>query len=63
MAELSDQQKKWIDDMLKKKGLNEFGDPKDTVYAGGTPLFDMTTGSSTDRYAYILKKHKDLLPR
>jgi hypothetical protein len=24
------------------KGRNEFGDPRDTLYAGGTPLFDET---------------------
>jgi hypothetical protein len=26
------------------KGRNEFGDPRDTLYAGGTPLFDETGG-------------------
>jgi hypothetical protein len=63
VAELSDQQKKWIDEMIHKSGLNKFGDPKDTVYAGGTPLFDERTGATQDRYAYILKKHKDWLPK
>src|SRR5437016_3352095 len=29
MAELTKDQKKWIDQMIKKKGLNEYGDPKD----------------------------------
>ena len=63
MADLDDQQKKWIDEMIKKKGLNEFGDPKDTVYAGGTPLFNEMTGKRTDRYDYILRKHRDWLPQ
>ena len=63
MAELSEQQKRWIDEMIRKQKLNEYGDPQDTVYAGGTPLFDMTTGQMKDRYAYILSKHKDWLPR
>lgn len=63
MAHLDDQQKKWIDDMIKKKGLNEFGDPKGTMYAGGTPLFDERTGRVRDRYDYILDKHKDWLPQ
>jgi hypothetical protein len=63
MAELTDKQKRWIDDMIKKSGLNEFGDPKDTMYAGGTPLFDEKTGTRKDRYAYIIGKHKDWLPR
>ena len=26
------------------KGRNKFGDPRDTLYAGGTPLFDETGG-------------------
>jgi hypothetical protein len=32
-----------------KPGRNEFGDPKDTLYAGGTPLFDERTGRSVPR--------------
>ena len=63
MAELNPQQKKWIDEMIKKKNLNEFGDPKDTMYAGGTPLFNERTGQMLDRYAYIVNKHKDWLPK
>ncbi len=63
MAELDDQQKKWIDETLKKKGLNEYGDPKGTVYAGGTPLFDERTGKMWDRHEYIADKHKDWLPQ
>jgi hypothetical protein len=63
MAELTDQQKKWINDMIKKQGLNEFGDPRDTMYAGGTPLFDERTGKMRDRYDYILSRHRDWLPR
>ncbi len=63
MPELDDQQKKWIDDMIQKHGLNEYGDPKDTMYAGGTPLFDMMTGKTKDRYQYIVDKHRDWLPQ
>lgn len=63
MAELDDQKKKWIDEMIKKHGLNEFGDKKDTMYAGGTPLFNERTGKMRDRYEYILDKHKDWLPK
>ena len=63
MPELSDQEKKWIDEMIKKHGLNEYGDSKDTVYAGGTPLFDMATGRTKDRYEYIVDKHRDWLPQ
>jgi len=63
MAQLSDQQQKWIDEMIHKLGLNEYGDPKDTMYAGGTPLFNEMTGDTRDRYDYILSKHPDWLPK
>jgi hypothetical protein len=63
MAPLTPQQKKWIDDMIAKNNLNEFGDPKDTMYAGGTPLFDMMTGTTKDRYEYIVSRHPDWLPQ
>ena len=63
MASISEQQKKWLDEMIKKAGLNEYGDPKGTVYAGGTPLFNEATGERADRYEYILKKHRDWLPQ
>jgi hypothetical protein len=49
-----------IDRWIKEKGLNSYGDPKDTVYAGGTPLFDERTGRSRDRYEYILERHPEL---
>lgn len=63
MANLTNEQKKIIDERIKREGLNQFGDTKDTVYAGGTPLFDMRTGSMQDRYDYILKRHRDWLPQ
>ena len=44
---------------LEANELNEFGDPKDTMYTGGTPLFDESTGESRDRYAYIAARHPD----
>jgi hypothetical protein len=30
------------------------------MYAGGTPLFDESSGRRTDRYDYILSKHPEL---
>lgn len=63
MPELTDQERKWIEEMIRKSGLNEYGDPKGTVYAGGTPLFDERSGDMIDRFQYILRKHKDWLPR
>lgn len=63
MSQLTDEQKRIIDDRIKRDGLNQFGDTKDTVYAGGTPLFDMRSGQMLDRYEYILKRHRDWLPQ
>jgi hypothetical protein len=63
MSGINENQKRWIDRMIKKKGLNEYGDPKGTMYMGGTPLFDEFSGARKDRYDYILDKHKDWLPQ
>ena len=63
MAGLTDEQKRLIDDMIRKKGLNEYGDARGTVYAGGTPLFNEMTGKVTDRYDYIVGRHRDWLPQ
>ena len=63
MAHLDNEQKKFIDGMIKKLGLNEYGDDKDTMYAGGTPLFDEMTGRTRDRYEYILSRHRDWMPQ
>jgi len=60
MADLNKDQKKYLDDMIKQKGLNEFGDPKDTMYAGGTPLFDEKTGRSVPREQYVFSRHPDI---
>jgi hypothetical protein len=52
--------KKRIDAWIKKEGRNEYGDPRDTVYAGGNPLFDERSPKLKDRYDYILDKHPEL---
>ena len=49
-----------IDQWIETKGLNEFGDPLDSVYIGGNPLFDEATGVSMDRYEYILSNNPEL---
>jgi len=46
---------KWIVD----NALNEYGDSADILYAGGTPLFDESTGERMDRYDYIKQNHPD----
>ena len=52
--------KRKIDEWIKKEGRNPYGDPKDTVYAGGNPLFDERSAKTKDRYEYILSKHPEL---
>ncbi len=52
-------EQKQIDAWIKENDLNEYGDPKTTVYAGGTPLFNESTGEYTERYEYIVKEHAD----
>ena len=50
-----------LDRQLRSKGLNPFGDPEGTVYAGGTPLFDEKSGRSTPREEYLARKHPELV--
>ena len=60
MSHISEQLKAHIEAWLKRERRNEFGDPEDTMYAGGTPLFDERTGKYRDRFEYILSKHPEL---
>jgi hypothetical protein len=57
---ISDTTKKKIEEWIKKSGRNEYGDPKDTVYAGGNPLFDERRPGLKDRFEYILERHPEL---
>ena len=49
-----------LDRELSQRGLNSFGDAPDTVYPGGTPLFDEKTGKVTDRAAYVFGRHTEI---
>ena len=49
-----------LDRELARRGLNPFGDPPDTMYAGGTPLFDEKTGRALDRTAYVYTRHPEI---
>ena len=49
-----------LDRELAARGLNSFGDPQGTMYAGGTPLFDERTGASTSREQYVFSHHPEL---
>ncbi|NVI97821.1 hypothetical protein HV824_06765 [Myxococcus sp. AM009] len=44
-----------VDAWLQKQGLDAYGNPQGTMYAGGTPLFDERTGERTDRLEFIFK--------
>ena len=48
-----------IDAWIRGERLNQYGDRKDTIYAGGNPLFNESTGQTTDRYEHITGKHPD----
>ena len=54
-----EKEKVLIEQWIITSGLNKYGDPADTIYVGGTPLFNEATGERLDRYDYILKNHPD----
>lgn len=54
---LSDDEKIRIATWINQNGLNEFGDPQNTVYSGGVP--QDKNGNSVNRYDYILSKNAD----
>lgn len=58
-ASVSSEEQKKIDAWIEKNNLNEYGDPVDTNYAGGTPLFNETTGETRERYEYIVEQFPD----
>ena len=59
--DLTSEQKELINKWLEDNGFNRYGDPLDTMYTGGTPLFNEITGASIDRFQYILDNHPDIL--
>jgi hypothetical protein len=52
-----------VDRWLAEHHLNEYGDPEGTVYAGGTPLFDETSGRQTDRLEHVFARHPEARAR
>jgi hypothetical protein len=46
---------------LKGHGLDDYGNPKGTMYAGGTPTFDEATGRSVDRWTLVAKNRPEAL--
>lgn len=44
-----------VDSWLQKQGLDAYGNPEGSMYAGGTPLFNERTGEQIDRLDFIYK--------
>ena len=57
--QISEAEKQEIQEWIEENDLNKYGDPKNTFYTGGTPLFNEGTGETIDLYEYILEKHPD----
>ena len=57
---VDDRTRQRIDEWIARNGLNPYGDPPDSMYNGGTPLFNERTGVVQDRYLYILERHPEL---
>ena len=62
-TDLSNEAKSSIESWLVENALNQYGDSIDSVYTGGTPLFDEATGKSRDRFEYILENNPELIEK
>ncbi len=49
-----------VDAWLRERGLNAYGDPEGTFYAGGTPLFSESSGESTSRWEHLKNRFPEL---
>jgi hypothetical protein len=59
IEKITEEEKAKIETWIQENNLNEFGDPKDTIYTGGTPLFNEATEGTVDRFQYILSQHPE----
>jgi len=55
--DLPESEKSQIEAWLEKNGYNQYGDKVDTIYAGGSPLFNESTGKSILLYDYLVQKY------
>ncbi len=60
LSNLSKEQKLKIDEWLKSKNLDSYGDDIKGLYQEATPLFDKERGS-IDRYEYLLNKFPEIM--
>lgn len=51
------QEEACVDKWLSERGLDQYGSPEGTMYAGGTPLFNEQTGQVQSRLAHVYTKH------
>ena len=58
VSDTGDDHKK-IDAWIERNNLDIAGNPIGTMYTGGTPLFDQNTGTTIDKYDYIINNHRD----
>lgn len=59
--ELDARQTDCVEKWLKGHGLDDYGNPEGTMYAGGTPTFDEATGRSVDRWTLVAKNRPEAL--
>jgi hypothetical protein len=50
-----------VERFLEAHALDGFGQPRGTMYPGGTPLFDEATGHRTSRQEYLERRHPEVL--
>jgi len=46
---------------LAGHGLDDYGNPKGTMYAGGNPTFDEKTGATIDRWVLVARNRPEAL--
>ena len=56
---ISEIEKQQIQSWIEENDLNQYGDPRNTFYPGGTPLYNEGTGETIDLYDYILGRHPE----
>ena len=59
--QLDAKQTECVEKWLKGHGLDAYGNAQGTMYAGGTPTFDETTGKSIDRWTLVAKNRPEAL--
>lgn len=56
---MESEEKALVDDWLLRGDLDQVGNPRGTMYTGGSPLFDESTGRNVNKYEYIARAHPE----